>query len=284
MTGRPNAASISALASGRSGSAPQLSSHGEMLSRPRLHLARQAVHHRGIGEEIGWMEAVQPLHDLGERQGGGERAAHAELWRAGEGAREDGGGMGRVRGGDERPPDLTIAAGVSSQPERGPFPREPEAEPALEVPHEHTPSSARAAGRHDLVLAEQVGRTLRRHALEMGLGQLERQPAVGDDLVPVLHHIGLRHRRDGRQVRARDRVDIDAGETLCVPRRPRLRRPQQRPQALIAKTVKPLQRPRETLGLDRKPVSERPQVPLTVRVELARRALRAHIGAIISPM
>ena len=46
-------------------------------------------------------------------------------------------------------------------------------------------------------------------------------------------------------------------------------------QALIAKAVKPLQRPRETLGLDRKPVSERPQVPLTVRVELARRLPRA---------
>ena len=148
--------------------------------------------------------------------------------------------MGRVRGGDERPPDLTIAAGVSSQPERGPFPRQPEAKPALEVPHEHTASSARAAGRDDLVLAEQVGRTLRRHALEMGLGQLERQPAIGDDLVPVLHHIGLRHRRNGRQVRARDCVDIDAGQTLSVPRRARFRRPQQRPQALVAKAVKPL--------------------------------------------
>src|SRR6185312_9055253 len=43
------------------------------------------------------------------------------------------------------------------------------------------------------------------------------------------------------------------------------------PQALITKTVKPIQRPRETLGLDREPISERPQVPLTVRVKVAHR-------------
>ena len=109
----------------------------------------------------------------------------------------------------------------------------------------------------------------------MRLGQLERQPAVGDDLVPVLHHIGLRHRRDGCQVRARHSVDIDAGETLSVPRRLRLRRAQQCPQALVAKLVKPFQRPGETLGLGRKPISERSQMSLTIRVELAHRLAEA---------
>ena len=187
--------------------------------------------------------------------------------------------MGRVCSGDKGPAEFTIVAGGVSQPERGPFPREPEAEPALEVPHEHPASPARAAGRHDLVFAEQVGRTLGRHALEMRLGHLERQPAVGDDLIPVLHHVGLGHRGEGREVRARDRVDIDAGETLPVPRRPRLRRPQQRPQPLVADTVQPFQRPCETFGLGRELVSERLQVPLTVRVELAR---RVHTAWIIS--
>src|SRR3954468_16990460 len=92
--------------------------------------------------------------------------------------------MRRVPCGGNRPPAPPIPAAVPAQPERGPLPGEPEAEPALEVPREHSPSSARAAGRHDLVLAEQVARALRCHALEMRLGQLERQPAVGDYLVP----------------------------------------------------------------------------------------------------
>ena len=276
MTGRPNAASISALASGRSGSAPQLSSPRRDAQPSAPHLAGQAVHHRGIGEQISRLEAVQPLDDLGERQGGRERAcprrAAASRRTCAGGSRSDGSSAQRRRtlAGPHARRRRSVAARTSAVPSRA------RSQPALEVPDEHAAPSARAAGRHDLVLAEQVRRTLRCHALEMRLGQLERQPAVGDDLVPVLHHIGLRHRRDGRQVRARDRVDIDAGETLGVPRRPRLRGPQQRPQALIAKTVKPLQRPRQALGLDRQPVSERPQVPLTVRVELARRALRSH--------
>src|SRR3954453_10201089 len=132
MTGRPKAASISALPSGRSGSAPQFSSVGEMPSRPRLISPAKRCIIEGVGEEIGRLEAVEPLDDLGERQGRRERAARAELWRTGEGAREDGGGMGGVRGGDERTSNLTIAAGVPAQPERGPFPREPEAQPSLE--------------------------------------------------------------------------------------------------------------------------------------------------------
>ena len=109
----------------------------------------------------------------------------------------------------------------------------------------------------------------------MSLGQLERQSAVGDDLVPVLHYVGLAHRRDGGKLRTGDGVEIDAGETLPVPRRPRPRGPQQRPQALIADPVQPLQRPRKALGLDREAVGERPQMSLAVRVELTRCAPRS---------
>src|SRR4051812_6205282 len=103
--------------------------------------------------------------------------------------------MGGMRGADERSPRVTSAAGVVSQPERGPLSGEGKAQPALEVPDEDAAPPARAARRHDLIIAEQVRRPLRYHALEMSLGQLERQSAVGDDLVPVLHYVGLAHRR-----------------------------------------------------------------------------------------
>ena len=50
-----------------------------------------------------------------------------------------GGWMGGMRGADERSPRVTSAAGVLSQPERGPLSREGKAQPALEVPDEETP-------------------------------------------------------------------------------------------------------------------------------------------------
>jgi hypothetical protein len=93
--------------------------------------------------------------------------------------------MRGVRRGDEHAPHRRAPPGVAREPQRRAIARQREAQPALEIPHEHSAPAARAPRGHHLVVAQQVRRSGRRHALEMPLGELERQPTVGNDLVPV---------------------------------------------------------------------------------------------------
>jgi hypothetical protein len=84
----------------------------------------------------------------------------------------------------------------------------------------------------------------------------------------VFHQIGLGHHRDGRQILSRHRVGIDVCQTAAVPSRSSLCRLKQRPKALIAKAVQPLERPCQQIGSGWKPVSEGLHVTLPVKLEV----------------
>src|SRR5215471_7263304 len=77
---------------------------------------------------------------------------------------------------------------------------QPRLEPALEVKGKDGPLPGAPAAGDDVVLVQQIGGTGRDHLLEMPIGQLQREPPIRDDLVPVVADIVLRHRWDCGEV------------------------------------------------------------------------------------
>src|SRR5262245_9683178 len=92
---------------------------------------------------------------------------------------------------------------------------------------------------------QQIG--IRAQPGEVVLDEAQREPAIGDDVVPVLHQIELGHRLDRRQILLARRRGIQGAQPLAVPRGPLLRDPQQVAQAVRALATDALGRPLQAL-------------------------------------
>ena len=124
------------------------------------------------------------------------------------------------------------------------------------VEHEHAAASrAPAAGQRD-VAAERHG------GLCPGPGQrlLHAQagePTVGEDVVQLVHHLGLAHDRQRGEVVRADRVQVDPRESPSVERRERGRVREQCPQPVGLVCADPLAVPGEPADVLGEPVTQR---------------------------
>ena len=208
-----------------------------------LGFHRQAWKKGAVGHEHRWLQLVEPVDDLLEREVDGEQMPCVITGR--ERLAQRRGDVRRAGGGH----DGDHTGDLGQRRIEAPVPgleadvRRVASRPRLPAVGEHPTQARRAAGGHDLELVHQMVAGV---LVEMVFAQASRQAGIGDDGIEVVHQIRLGHHRQIDDVESRERGDVETAEPAPMPGRPFNRCREQRSQRTRPLNVEPSTGPIDT--------------------------------------